>query len=172
MILNQRDPRWADHTLGEDTGHGKTIGNWGCLLVVYNMMAIYYELFDQLPGSYNIYMQILGGFNGPYLLPAAFQRVHCADISYEGFLNRDDNRMLPKINEWLNAGKLVPARVDFNPDTTAWEQHWVLLLEELNGDYKIADPWTGETGSLSEIYDVPGVDVLEAIFYQMINGAV
>ena len=166
MVLNQRDLRWADHTLGEDTGHGKTIGNWGCLLVVYNMMARYYELTNQLPGSYNIHMQLLGGFNGRYLLPAAFRTVHSDDISYEGFLTKDDNRMLPKINEWLNAGKPVPARVDFRPTTPAWEQHWVLLYRKLGDDYKIVDPWTGERRLLSETYGVPGVDVLEAIFYQ------
>lgn len=155
--------------LGQDTGHGKTIGNWGCLLVVYNMMANYYGLvINQLPGTYNDHMLLFNAFSGPYLLPAAFLMAHSGRVSYEGFLNRDDNRMLPKISEWLAAGKLVPARVDFNPDTTAWEQHWVLLLNEVDGDYKIADPWTGETGLLSEIYDVPGIDVLEAIFYQII----
>lgn len=132
------------------------------------MLAIYYELTDQLPGAYNIHMISFGAFNGPYLRPAAFQIAHASDIGYNGFLNRNDDRMLPKINEWLNAGKLVPARVDFNPGTPAWEQHWVLLLEERDGDYMIADPWTGEMGLLSEMYDVPGVDVLEAIFYQMI----
>lgn len=159
--------------LGQDTGHNKTIGNWGCLLVVYNMLANYYELTNlhgsySLPGTYNIYMLSSGAFNGPYLLPAAFRTAHPDSISYEEFLTRDNARMLPKIREWLNSGKPVPARVDFNPDTAAWEQHWVLLLEEHDGDYKIADPWTGKTGRLSEVYNVPGVDVLEAIFYQLI----
>lgn len=168
VTLNQRDSRWANHILGQDTGHGKTIGNWGCLLVVYNMLANYYKLTDQLPGTYNTYMVFAGGFNDQYIVPGAFQVAHSDDVSYEGFLNRGNSKMLPKLAEWLNAGKPVPVRVDFNPDTVAWEQHWVLLLEECDGDYKIADPWTGKTGMLSEIYDVPGVDVLEAVFYQMI----
>ena len=168
VALSQRDPRWADHTIGQNTGHGKTIGNWGCLLVVYNMMAAYYELTEQLPGTYNIHMLSAGAFVGQYLKPGALQAAHPGNISYEGFLNRDNNRMIPKIGEWLNAGKPVPARVDFNPSTEAWEQHWVLLLEERGDDYLMADPWTGKTGLLSEAYDVPGVDVLEALFYQMI----
>ncbi len=166
IVLSQRDPRWVDHLLGQNTGHEKTIGNWGCLLVVYNMMANYYELTDADPRAYNKHMLSSGVFSGPYLVPAAFQTAHSADIIYEGFYNRDQNLMLSKIYIWLNSGKPVPARVDFNPDTAMWEQHWVLLLEDHDGDYKIADPWTGKTGLLSEVYDVPGVDVLEAIFYQ------
>lgn len=155
--------------IGQNTGHGKIIGNWGCLLVVYNMLANYYELTDQLPGAYNIHMLDVSAFDGPYLVSGAFQKAHPADIIYEGYLNRDGNlnlSMLPKIREWLNAGKPVPVRVDFNPDTTAWEQHWVLLLDVRGDDYKIADPWTGKTGLLSEVYGIPGVDVLEALFYQ------
>ncbi len=134
------------------------------------MMANYYNLINQLPESYNFHMLTSRAFSGPYLVSGAFQKAHPDKISYEGYLSRDGNlnlSMLPKIGEWLNAGRPVPARVDFKPDTAAWEQHWVLLLEEIDNDYKIADPWTGKTGLLSEAYDVPGVDVLEAIFYKL-----
>jgi hypothetical protein len=175
--LSQRDERWAHHRLGENTGHGKTIGNWGCLLVVYNMLAIDYRLTEMNPSTYNLMMTAAGGFIGPYLQNGAFAKAHSDDIVYEGWLPRDNSRMLDKIEDYLLSGRPVPARVDFRPSTAAWEQHWVLLLTPVStptdsspfyyNDYLMADPWTGEQGLLSEVYDISGVDVLEALFYKL-----
>ena len=167
VVLSQRDPRWVNQSIGYDTGHGKTIGNWGCLLVVYNTLARYYGLTDQLPDKYNAHMVLVGAFSGPYLLSGALRTAHPNEIVYDGFRIRSDTEMLPQINGWINAGHPVPARVDFNPATGEWEQHWVLLLEHRsNNDYLIADPWTGEKTLLSARYGIPGIDVLEALFYK------
>ncbi len=168
VVLSQRDLQWVNQPIGYDTGHGKTIGNWGCLLVVYNMLAQYYGLTNQLPDEYNAHMVLVGGFSGPYLLSGAFGMAHPGEIVYEGFIIRASPAMLPKINDWINAGKPVPVRVDFKPATGEWEQHWVLLLEHrANNDYLIADPWTGQKTLLSASYGIPGIDVLEALFYQV-----
>jgi hypothetical protein len=165
--LSQQDPRWKYVVLGENTGHLKTIGNWGCLLVVYNMLARYYGFTEQTPGYYNIHMVASGAFSNQYLLPAAFRTAHPNRVYYNGFLSRESPLMIPRIAEYLSDGILVPARVDFKPVTSAWEQHWVLLIQELDGDYLMADPWTGTIGSLSETYGIAGTDVLEAIFYTL-----
>lgn len=166
--LSQRDLRWAHHRLGENTGHGKTIGNWGCLLVVYNMLARDYRLTELNPGTYNLMMTASGGFSGPFLLNGAFAKAHSDDIIYEGWYPRDNPRMLDKIEDYLLSGRPVPARVDFRPSTQTWEQHWVLLLTPVaDGDFLMVDPWTGEQGLLSEAYGIPGVDILEALFYTL-----
>ena len=169
VVYSQRDPQWANDILGQDTGHEKTIGNWGCLLVVYNMLAKYYEFSGLTPGNYNTHMALSGGFSRQYLISGAFQKAHPGIVDYQGFMSRNDSAMLPKINDYINAGKPVPVRVDFNPSTDVWEQHWVLLLEHRPGDdYLIADPWTGQKILLSAAYGIPGTDVLEALFYQPI----
>jgi hypothetical protein len=60
--LGQRDPAWANTILGQNTGHGKTIGNWGCLLVAYNCMARYLNLTERTPAAENAYYVSKGAF--------------------------------------------------------------------------------------------------------------
>lgn len=166
--LSQRDVRWASETIGESTGHTKTIGNWGCLLVVYNMLARDYKLTNMLPDAYNTHMLLSGSFNGPYLISGAFLKAHPDDVIYENWITRDNPEMIDKINDYLLSGRTVPARVDFRPSTASWEQHWVLLLVPKGvDDYLMVDPWTGEQGLLSESYGISGTDVLEALFYRL-----
>jgi hypothetical protein len=153
--------------LGEDTGHSKTIGNWGCLLVVYNMLARYYRLTDLYPDLYNSHMVEAGCFIKQYLLAAALRTAHPVHIDYKGYEIRSSTLMVPRIDKYLGEGVPVPARVDFIPSTDAWEQHWVLLIDKSGDDYVIVDPWTGKQGLLSEVYGIPGIDVLEAIFYRL-----
>lgn len=168
--LSQRDVRWAENTLGENTGHNKTIGNFGCMLVAYNMLARDYRLTTMHPDTFNMHMVASGGFSGPYLLNGAFYKAFPEEVVYEGWMTRANPRMLPKIDEYLRSGKPVVARVDFVPETSAWEQHWVLLLIPSpagDDDFIMADPWTGEQGLLSDTYDIYGTDVLEAVFYKL-----
>jgi hypothetical protein len=131
------------------------------------MLARYYQLTNLFPDQYNNHMVSMGGFSNQYLLPAAFRTAHPKAITYENFLTRDNPEMISKASGYLTVGRPVPARVDFVPSTIAWEQHWVLLVEEVGEDYVIVDPWTGRVGFLSEVYDVVGIDVLEAIFYKL-----
>ena len=132
------------------------------------MLARDYRLTEMLPSTYNLHMVSSGGFVGPYLQNGALQKAHPDYIVYEGWMTRSDSRMLPRIEEYLLSGRPVVARVDFRPSTAAWEQHWVLLLAPaVDGDYLMCDPWTGEQGLLSVAYGIPGVDVLEALFYQL-----
>lgn len=168
ILLSQRDERWANNRLGENTGHSKTIGNWGCLLVVYNMLAKDYRLTTMNPGAFNMFMLTSGAFSGPFLTSGAFSKAYPDDVIYEGWMTRENPRMVDKINDYLLSGRPVPARVDFRPSTSAWEQHWVLLLVPKGvDDYLMVDPWTGEQGLLSESYGISGTDVLEALFYKL-----
>lgn len=106
-------------------------------------------------------------FSDQYLLPAAFRTAHPDEVYYNGWLPKSSPLLRPRIGNYLANKELVPARVDFRPDTSAWEQHWVLLIEEVGDDYMMVDPWTGKIGLLSETYNIVGDDVLEAIFYQL-----
>lgn len=163
--LSQRDPRWAATTLGEPTGHGKTIGNWGCLLVGYTMLAQALGVDDLTPAEMNARMVGAGAFYRQYIQPGALKIAYPDAVTYQGFLTRENPEMVPRLIRYITDGIPVLARVDFRPDTEAWEQHWVLIVEGGNG-WIMADPWTGEIGKLADAYPIEGQDILEAVFYR------
>lgn len=164
--LNQRDPAWANVVLGQNTGHGKTIGNWGCLLVAYNVMARYWGLTDRLPPAENDHMVSKGAFSAQYIQPAALRTAYPDLVTYDGYLGRDSSAMRPKIREWIDRGWPVPCRVDFNPATSDFDQHWVLVVGYIGDtDFIMADPWHGDIDIVNNRYPIAGSDILEAIFY-------
>lgn len=165
-IYNQRDSRWANDCLGVCNGHTKTIGNWGCLMVAYNTMARHMGLTTMLPNEYNRFMANQGAFSGQFIKPGALKIAH-PEVPYEGFLQRGET-LNNKIRAWIDNDLPVPARVDFNPNTSSqWEQHWVLVTGYTSdGDFIIADPWHGDEVRLSERYNISGNDVLEGLFYR------
>jgi len=165
--LSQRDSRWANDTLGQKTGHGKTIGNYGCLLVAYNMQARFLKLTGFLPDEFNPHMVQAGAFKDQYLKAGALQIAYPARVTYQDYKTRSDPAMLPMIRQYLDDGWPVPCQVDFRPSTEAWEEHWVLIVGYTPDDFYMADPWTGKIGLVSEVYDISGDDLLAALFYKL-----
>ena len=164
--LSQRDPIWANVALGEPTGHGKTIGNWGCLLVAYNMLARYWNITDRFPGAENAHYVSVGAFSNQYIQPAALRTAYPNQVAYDGYLTRDSSAMRPKIREWIDNGWPVACRVDFIPSTAQWDQHWVLVNGYIGDtDFYMADPWHGDIAVVNDRYPIAGSDILEAIFY-------
>ena len=164
--LSQRDPVWANVVLGEPTGHGKTIGNWGCLLVAYNMLARYWNITDRFPGAENAHYVSVGAFSAQYIQPAALRTAYPNQVAYDGYLTRDSSAMRPKIREWIDNGWPVACRVDFIPSTAQWDQHWVLVNGYIGDtDFYMADPWHGDIAVVNDRYPIAGSDILEAIFY-------
>ncbi|MCA9367931.1 hypothetical protein KC887_06760, partial [Candidatus Kaiserbacteria bacterium] len=164
--LSQRDPVWANAVLGEPTGHGKTIGNWGCLLVAYNMLARYWNITDRFPGAENAHYVSVGAFSNQYIQPAALRTAYPNQVAYDGYLTRDSSAMRPKIREWIDNGWPVACRVDFIPSTAQWDQHWVLVNGYIGDtDFYMADPWHGDITIVNDRYPIAGSDILEAIFY-------
>jgi hypothetical protein len=165
--ISQRDPQWANHVLGQNTGHSKTIGNWGCLLVVYNALARYWGISDYNPAAENDYFVDQGAFVDQYIVPGALQIAYSNAVSYDGFQTRENHTMRPKIREWIDKGRPVPARVDFNPATPQWEQHWVLIVGyEGDSEFYMMDPWHGDIVTVNSRYGIAGSDILEALFYR------
>jgi hypothetical protein len=165
--ISQRDPQWANHVLGQNTGHSKTIGNWGCLLVVYNALARYWGISDYNPAAENDYFVDQGAFVDQYIVPGALQIAYPNAVSYDGFQTRENHTMRPKIREWIDKGRPVPARVDFNPATPQWEQHWVLIVGyEGDSEFYMMDPWHGDIVTVNSRYGIAGSDILEALFYR------
>lgn len=168
--LSQRDSRWSDYPLGEDTGHGKTIGSWGCLLVAYNMMARYLGLTEMLPPAFNDHFVETGAMSRQFTLDGALATAYPDRVEYGGYLTRADNEtgMQLKIEESLKAGIPVPAEVDFVPQTAERDQHWVLIIGIKDGAYMMVDPWYGDIGPLSRYgSETP----IQAVFYTLKNTA-
>lgn len=164
--LSQRDPRWRHVILGQNTGHGVTIGGWGCLMVAYNVMARFLGLTNDLPPEFQKRLVATGGMTAQFTNNHALAKAYPDQIVSFGWKTRNDPTMHADIRHHIEAGIPVPARVDFVPATPPQEQHWVLLIGILPGDdYYIADPWTGDIGKLSDIYPIAGSDVLEACYY-------
>ena len=164
--LSQRDPLWAAHLCGYGP---KTIGQWGCLLVVYTMLARYWGISDgRFPDAENEWYKVWGGFAGDNLVSMAMSKVY-APVVDEGWLT-NGAAMHARTQAYLADGIPVPARVDFNPTTgDAREQHWVLLVgyDPARDDYLMNDPWTGKAAVyVSDYYGIPGSDVLECIYYK------
>jgi hypothetical protein len=127
-------------------------------------------LTEYYPRSYNIYMEDEGCFNAQYLVNGALQKAHPLSVEYDGYLTRTSPDMVARIYGYIADGLPVPARVDFVPGTgDVFEQHWVLIVGVTDNDYYIADPWTGEVDLLSNVYGIPGIDVLEALFYKTVE---
>lgn len=159
----QRDPRWRDAPCGFGP---RTIGNWGCLLTVYQMMAEFWGIHEGRDvAAENVYYRENGGFYSDFLVSMALSKVYPA-VRNEGWLTREDSRMRLKARQWLDAGIPVPARVDFNPATPRWEQHWVLLTGYDGDHFYMNDPWTGKGGvRVNDVYGIVGSDLLECLFY-------
>jgi len=169
--LSQRDPRWRDLTLGEFTGHSKTIGNWGCLMVAYDMMARVLGLSNLWPGDFNKLMRERGGFYGPDTKPAALKLMFPDIVLYDGYITKDKYNsvaMDDEIRSRIRRGIPVPARVDLKPDTEREDQHWVLIIKD--NPLIMADPWTGKVEEISNVYDIDGYDVLEILLYDVVPG--
>lgn len=165
--LGQRDPAWANVTLGQPTGHGKTIGNWGCLLVAYNSLARFWGLTTRLPDAENAHYVSAGAFSAQFIKPAALRTAYPNSVAYDGYLTRESDAMRSKIRQWVDDGWPVPCRVDFNPATGQWEQHWVLVVGYIGDtDFYMMDPWHGDIAIVNDRYAIPGSDILEAIFYR------
>jgi hypothetical protein len=165
--LGQRDGRWANATLGQATGHGKTIGSWGCLLVAYTALARYWQLTTRLPDAENAHYVSQGAFSAQFIQPAALRTAYPESVVYDGFLGRESAAMRPKIREWIDNGWPVPCRVDFDPADSDFDQHWVLVIGyEGETDFYMMDPWWGDIATVNSRYAIAGSDVLEAIFYR------
>lgn len=167
-VLAQCDPAWAN----ELCGYGpKTLCQWGCLLTCYTMWLRHFGLNDgRNVLEENSHFKVSGGFSGQNLVSMALSKVY-ATVADEGWLSYQTHgeAMHTKARAYLVDGMPVPARVDFQPGTAAWEQHWVLLVgwDEARQDYIINDPWGGKKAVyLADYYAIAGSDVLECIYYQ------
>lgn len=171
--LSQRDPLWIEARLGQG-GSPKKIGEWGCLLTCFTMVANAFEK-NVTPVQLNHAMTSKGGFLNLYLTKwNALSSVY-TDIVYEGkFHGSSTHDLTARIDASLAQGRPVTVQVDFTSETPYAEndQHWVLIVRKDGDDYRINDPWLlpGQEASLRERYGRANQPlqnaIMNAIFYR------
>ena len=164
--LSQNDPRWKDIDLDGKEG-GRTIGQWFCLGVAYNMLARHFKLTRMLPASFHREMQAAGGMRGETIVPGALKLMYPDEIAYDGYLTRRSEGFRDEVRKWMLAGIPVIGKVDFVTDDDRITQHWVLFIGEDTKDQLLAiDPWDGRLVNVTRRYGIEGSDIIEALWYR------
>lgn len=145
-LYGQRDPRWSSILLGYNTQAVYSIGNYGCLITCLAMQV------NKTPDQVNQILKDNGGFtsgsgnliwsktavlglNNTYTSPAWDGPVTAQGIQ--------------KAKDYLDQGYPLITEVDFNPNTTTPDQHFVNVVGYEGDEFFIDDPWTGTERNLS-----------------------
>ena len=143
LPLSQRDARWKDKKMGG----GGSIGQYGCYLTCWSMMAIYFG-HEVLPDVLNEVFKSKNVYDGNYINFYAAGNVF-GDIKAKEYYECEDIPCdLSKIDQLLAEKKPVIAEVDFdNNPSTKGDYHFVLIIgkNEADGAYFCNDPWYGDT---------------------------
>jgi len=160
--FSQRDPRWAHIRLGSSD---YTLGSAGCAVTAAAMVASVVQP-DITPLGLVEWLNVNFGFTGGGLLYWGKVAEVIPKLQFVGYhLWRSVPADLARLTLALNAGPQI-IQVDFHPETSSLDSHFVTALRLLNGgeDIEIIDPWTGEPGALLSLYSAPGWTLARAIY--------
>lgn len=182
-LFSQRDSRWKNKKLGTSSN---TIGSSGCLVDCWSMVAKHYGK-DTDPDRFNEALKQLtlssgGGFGYAQdsALPKLSDGTYPKDLYIWGSINKiysdiSETKMVQtpnpvsstqfsSIESEINAGRPVIVEVDFIPETSKADMHFVLIVgKSEDGKYIIIDPWFGDKSSLDR-YGKPNVTIQRFIF--------
>jgi hypothetical protein len=145
---SQNDARWKNDLLGYSY---TTIANYGCLI---SKVADYMTFLGhpETPGTLNQRLIANGGYAGnnyywnmPKILYGDVLKTE--DQSFTGGVGFES-----AVDVILDSGRPVLAMVDYIPATSAFDQHWVLVIGKRDGVYYLSDPWDGTTQALHAKY--------------------
>lgn len=144
-VISQRDPRWANKTLGFSTS---TIGGYGCTLTCLTSLAKLSDVGQvnemlKALGNYNATTNPNGAFLGSLIVWANVGKA-LKNLSYNGRFYMYDN--IGVANYVYNKKTPVVVQVDATPIGAPRSDHYVLYL----GDQKLMDPWTGSIRPTSD----------------------
>lgn len=156
--LSQRDPLWANVTLGFST-HGQTIGGYGCAITCIAMWLNYVlRRADYTPLIVNTDLKTHNGYVWdfahtdqnlvswpalPNIYPLIFNgKVDCPNTPAP----------LSLIDTMLTHGWPAIVYVDASLTQVGLQQHFVMITGKADENYSIANPWTGQMESLTPQY--------------------
>lgn len=154
---SQRDPAWKDLLLGFNTST-YTIGTDGCLITaITNYLNSVGK--TETPATLNEKIKGVRGFvNGGWFVWNSLTEIF-PDVKLHFTSPRFDGVDTPpaffdSMKEKIDEGHALLLEVDFNPSLVGEQMHWVLVYGYEDGEFLIADPWTGDKTVLS-IYGDP-----------------
>ena len=162
LAFSQRNPHWAHIPLGKSR---YTIGSAGCAVTAVAMLATMCEPAIT-PGRLVERLNTANSFTQDGLL-LWYKTAAAVDgleyISYKRWHLGGAN--MPVVKSALSYGPQI-IQVDFKPQTSALDTHFVLALRMTNdgNDIWVCDPWTGDRGTLLELYGQPGWDLARAVY--------
>lgn len=167
LPISQNDGRWKDRKIGtRKDGKTLTIGNWGCLLVAYQMWLQYHDIATLPPMELRAAFMAVGRYTTGYFSGGDLKAAFPEFVIDERWEQRQGARDLtPQIVAYMQKHQTpVPIRVDFRPKTAIYDQHWVLAIGIEDGRLVIADPDKGDIVRIDKRYNIRGGDILEALW--------
>jgi|WetSurSiteA1Bulk_404760.scaffolds.fasta_scaffold41453_2 hypothetical protein len=152
-LYSQQNDGWKNTLLGYNTDKQYTIGNYGCLITCVSvyLCAIGYKVN---PYELNNILKEIGGYvnGGLFIFDSLKKRWPDVVMDYvspvwDGPVSDEG---MNKLISLIDSGKPCFTEVDFYPNTTMLDQHWVLLIGYDDNKVPIMfDPWTGTIASLN-----------------------
>jgi hypothetical protein len=150
-LLSQLDQRWANILLGYNSAKPYTIGNFGCLITCLSSYV------DKTPPKVNELLKANGGFaagSGNFIWGKSSVLGLTEQYVSPRYTGPVTTQGLQKLKDILDAGYPVLCEVDFNPNTSGEEMHFVLIIRHEGDSFYAMDPWVGEIVNIS-VYGGP-----------------
>jgi len=162
VAFSQRDPRWSALPLGASR---YTVGGSGCAVVAVTMLATLAQP-TLTPREMVLWLNGHEGFTTGGLLNWARCAEYVGGLEWIAYrLWRDKPADVGMIEALLDLGPQI-VQVDFRPQSSALDTHFVLALSMTDGDQdiNILDPWTGQPATLLTAYGKESWDLARAVY--------
>jgi len=150
QLWSQQDIRWGGDRMGSSY---ITLKQEGCLVTAVSSYLDYLGI-DTDPKRYNQLLSTRGGYQPPnkmyWLMPDVLWKGQVARAEYQGFSYGQGWETLAQ--SILDSGRPALAHVDFIPGGSV-QQHWVLLIGNIDGVWWMYDPIDGSVSALAARYD-------------------
>ena len=153
MWYSQRDPKWANDQLGFGSS---TIETWGCLMTCM-AMALSANGVRINPQELNARLKRTssnqGGYEQGSSVTSFYVPWYVGGLKNAGnvkswahanvpWANNPVGNPIQRIDDALARGEIVVAQVDYLLNNHNVDQHWVVIVERVEDDYLILDPFT------------------------------
>lgn len=163
--LSQQDPRWSKVKLGISSS---TIGSMGCLLTSVTMDMNYFGKANT-PITMNEMFIHNGGYQRGNLFVWGVINKLYSDITLHKYITKIP-APLEELESALRSGMPAIVQVDFNPYTTAMDQHWVVIIGKQGSSYMMIDPIDGTTRKFEDRYGLPARHIYRIAIYKGVPG--
>ena len=166
--ISQKDPKHKNKKLGTSTVC--TIGSDGCLLCDVAAICNYHGKTITVAELNDALVKVKGFHNGALLVYSAITQVF-PDITFDWDVWEKGNcadvpAPLDLIDDILASNRVPIVKVDFNPQTSKLDQHWVCIIgKDEVGSYFIMDPIDGTTQYFQARYQDPSRYIFRIVAY-------